>query len=78
MARDQPGLPIVLIAAIPVVAVRLGVGFLRFQARRKRGVQRFRETLVRSGMPREQAGRLAQSYHDAGSLRKVLRAAGAT
>ena len=78
MARDRPGLPIILIAEIPIVAVRLGVGFLRFQARRKRGVQRFRETLVRSGMPREQAGRLAQSYHDAGSLRKVLRAAGAT
>jgi len=78
MARDHPGLPIILIAAIPVVAVRLGVGFLRFQKRRKQGVQRFRETLVRSGMPREQAGRLAQSYHDAGSLRKMLRAAGAT
>ena len=78
MARDHPRLPIILIAAIPVVAVRLGVGFLRFQKRRKQGVQRFRETLVRSGMPREQAGRLAQSYHDAGSLRKMLRAAGAT
>jgi len=78
MARDHPGLPIILIAGIPIVAVRLGVGFLRFQARRKRGVQRFRETLVRSGMPREQAERLAQNYHDAGSLRKVLRAAGAT
>ena len=77
MARDHPGLPIILIAGIPIVAVRLGVGFLRFQARRKRGVQRFRETLVRSGMPREQAERLAQNYHDAGSLRKVLRAAGA-
>jgi len=78
MARDHPGLPIILIAGIPIVAVRLGVGFLRFQARRKRGVQRFRETLVRNGMPRDQAGRLAQSYHDAGSLRKMVRAAGAT
>ena len=78
MARDHPGLPIILIAGIPIVAMRLGVGFLRFQARRKRGVQRFRETLVRGGMPREQAGRLAQTYHDVGSLRKVLRAAGAT
>ena len=76
MARDQPGLPIILIAGIPIVAVRLGVGFLRFQARRKRGVQSFRATLVQSGMPRDQAARLAQSYHDAGSLRKVLSAAG--
>jgi hypothetical protein len=78
MARDSQGLPVILVAAIPVVAVRLGVGFLRFQARRKRGVRRFRATLVRSGMPREQAARLAQSYHDAGSLRKMIRAAGAT
>jgi len=78
MARDRDSLPVVLVAAIPVVAIRLSVGFLRFQARRKRGVQRFRETLMQSGMPREQAARLAQSYHDAGSLRKVLRAARAT
>ena len=78
MARDRDSLPVVLVAAIPVVAIRLSVGLLRFQARRKRGVQRFRETLMQSGMPREQAARLAQSYHDAGSLRKVLRAARAT
>jgi len=78
MARDRDSLPVVLVAAIPVVAIRLSVGFLRFQARRKRGVQRFRETLMQSGMPREQAARLAQDYHDAGSLRKVLRAARAT
>jgi hypothetical protein len=78
MSRKRAGLPVILIAALPVVAVRLGVGFLRFQARRKRGVQGFRATLVRNGMPREQAARLAQNYHDAGSLRKVLRAAGAT
>jgi hypothetical protein len=78
MVRDGPGLPVVLIAAIPIVAVRLGMGFLRYQARRKQGVQSFRETLVRSGMPREQADRLAQSYHEAGSPTNVLRSAGAT
>ena len=72
MARDGPGLPLVLIAVIPAIAIRLGVGFLRYQSRRKQGVQTFREALVRSGMPREQADRLAQNYHEAGSLRKVL------
>ncbi len=77
MARERDVLPVFLVATIPVAAIRLGMGFLRFQARRKRGVQSFRATLVRSGMPPEQAARLAQSYHDAGSLRKVLRAAGA-
>lgn len=74
MARNSGGVPVVLIAAIPVAVVRLGVEFLRFQAHRKRGVQGFRATLVQNGMPRELADRLAQSYHDAGSIRKVLRA----
>jgi len=78
MARDRTGLPVAFMAAIPVVAIRLGLGFLRFQSRRKAGVQRFRATLVRSGMPQDQATRLAQSYYDAGSLRKMLRARRAT
>jgi hypothetical protein len=78
MARDGPGVAVILIAGIPVVAIRLGMGFLRYQARRRQGVQRFRETLVRGGMPREQAARLAQSYHEAGSLTKVLRSARST
>jgi len=78
MARDRDGLPLVFVAAIPVAAVRLGVGFLRFQARRKRGVQSFRATLVRYGLPRQQAARLAQNYHESGSIWKLLRAARAT
>ncbi len=72
MARDRDGLPVVLMAAVPIVAMQLGMGFLRFQARRKRGVRAFRKALALSGMPREQAVRLAQAYHDAGSLRKIL------
>lgn len=78
MAPDRGGLPVVLMAGIPLVAIRLGVGFLRYQACRREGVDRFRETLVRSGMPREKAARLAQSYHEAGSLSKVLRSVGRT
>ncbi len=78
MARNGPGVAVILIARIPVVAVRLGMGFLRYQARRRQGVRRFHETLVRSGMPREQADRLAQGYHEAGSLTKVLRSARST
>ena len=78
MASESRGLPVVLIAAIPIALVRLGVEFFRFQAHRKRGVQGFRATLVQNGMPRELADRLAQSYHDAGSIRKVLRASRAT
>jgi hypothetical protein len=73
MTRNRSGLPVFLVAAIPVAAVRIGVGFIRFQARRKRGVRSFRATLIQNGMPRDRASILAQSYHDAGSLRRILR-----
>ena len=73
MARNQDGLPVIVMSTIPVLAVQFSVEFLRFQSRRKRGVRAFRKTLVRNGMPREQAARLAQSFHEAGSFRKILR-----
>ncbi len=73
MTQDHDRLPVVLIAAIPVLAVRVGVGFVRFQSRRKRGVRRFRRELIAGGMPPAQAARLAQTYHEAGSLRTMLR-----
>ena len=76
MARDRDSLPVVLAAAVPLLAVQVGVGFLRLQVRRKRGVRGFRRALIRSGMPKEQAARLAQTYHEAGSLRLILRGAG--
>jgi len=75
MARNRDGLPVVLMAAVPIFTVQFGMGFLRFQSRRKRGVRAFRKALVRSGMPREQAARLAQAYHEAGSIRTILRGA---
>ena len=75
MAHSGDRLPVVLMTTVPVLAITIGMGFLRFQARRKGGVRIFRRALERSGMPRDQAARLAQAYHDAGSLRKMLRGA---
>lgn len=75
MAREREGMPVVFAAAVPILAVQVGVGFLRFQVGRKRGVRRFRRALIRGGMPRDQAARLAQAYHDAGSVRLILRGA---
>lgn len=72
MARSWDGLPVIFAAAVPVLAMQVGVGFLRLQVRRKRGVRRFRRELIRGGMPREQASRLAQAYHDTGSVRQLL------
>ena len=72
MARERGSLPVVM-AAVPLLAMQIGVGFVRFQARRKRGVRRFRHELIRGGMPRDQAARLAQAYHEAGSVRNLIR-----
>jgi hypothetical protein len=66
-------LPIVFLEALPVLAARFGWGFLRYQARRKRGVQAFRSALLRSGMPRDRVEVLARAYHDVGSVRRLLR-----
>jgi hypothetical protein len=74
MARRGEALPLVA-AAAPLLAFRLGVGFLRFQVRRKRGVKGFRRALIRGGMPEDQAARLAQAYHEAGSVRMLVRSA---
>lgn len=73
MSRTRDGLPVIFAAAVPLLAMQVGVGFLRLQVRRKRGVRRFRRELIRAGMPKEQASRLAQAYHDTGSVRNLLR-----
>lgn len=73
MAADRGGMAVIAAAAVPLFAMQIGVGFLRFQVRRKRGVRAFRRALRRSGMSRDQAARLAQAYHEAGSLRTILR-----
>lgn len=75
MTRDDPGLPVVIAAGVTRFAVLLGVGYVRFLSRRKRGVREFRRTLERGGMPPDRAAQLAQAYHEAGSLRSVVSAA---
>jgi len=68
--------PLVLAASIPVLVARLGMGFLRFQGKRRRGARAFESTLLAGGLPPERAAQLTQLYRDAGSLRKILRGAG--
>lgn len=76
MAQDRGGFAVIVMAALPLLALQASIGYLRFETRRKRSVRTFRKTLVRGGLPREQAARLAQAYHDAGSVRKILKGAG--
>jgi hypothetical protein len=76
MAQDREGFPFVVLTTLPRLALEIGAGFVRFQARRKRGVRHFRRELIAAGMPTEQASQLAQQYHDAGSVRRILRRQG--
>ena len=73
MADRADRLPVVLLETLPGLAARFGWGFLRYQARRKRGVRAFRRALLRSGMPRNLAVPLTQAYHDIGSVRSLIR-----
>ena len=70
-------LPVVLLEVLPVLAARFGWDFLRYQARRKRGVRAFRRALLRSGMSRDRVEVLTRAYHDVGSVRRLLRTGGA-
>ena len=70
-------LPLVLAVQVPAIVLRVGMGFLRFLDTRRSGVSAFRNTLLAGGVHPDLADRLARSYHDAGSIAKILRARGA-
>jgi hypothetical protein len=76
MSTEGDRLPLVLATRVPIIAVALGTGFLRFLGKRRRGVRAFHRALVRGGMPRDQAAQLAAQYHELGSLRRILGGAG--
>ena len=69
-------LPLVFAVQAPALALRMGMGFLRFLEKRRAGVSAFRTALVAGGIAPELAERLARSYHDAGSIARILRNAG--
>lgn len=65
-------MPVALAAAVPVLLVRLGLVYVRFKVKRRRGVRVFRQALVRGGMNRAMATRLAAEYEAIGRLRNYL------
>jgi len=69
-------LPLLIAVRAPALALRMGMGFLRFLEKRREAVSAFRTALVAGGMEPELADRLARSYHDAGSIARIFRNAG--
>ena len=78
MADRGDRLPLVFMVRIPGLATHLGWSFLRYQARRKRGVRAFRRQLLRVGMPKDRAAQLAKAYHEVGSIRQLIAGRGAS
>ena len=61
-----------IVAAVPVLVLRLGVTFLRVKVKRRRGVRVFRRQLKHSGFSREQVKGLVADYERMGRLRDYL------
>ncbi len=61
-----------IVAAVPVLVLRLGVAFLRMKVKRRRGVRVFRRQLKHSGFSREQVKGLVADYEEMGRLRDYL------
>lgn len=70
--EDRREIPLAVAAAVPGILLGLSGSYLRFLARRKSGVRAFKRALREAGVPSERVAPLAQAYHDAGSLRKIL------
>ncbi len=70
--RSDVTWPVALAAGVPILLFHLGVGFVRLKAKRRRGVRRFRRTLVQGGMRPEHAKALAAEYEKLGRVREYL------
>lgn len=57
---------------VPVLLVKFGLTFLRYEMRRKRGVRAFKKELRAQNMGREHVNLLTKSYQSAGSVRNLI------
>lgn len=60
------------LASVPILLARFGRTYVRFLEKRRRAVRAFRRTLQTEDVPPAVAARLAQSFHDTGSLRPLF------
>ena len=65
-------MPVALAAGIPLLLMRLGTVFVRLKMKRRAGVRAFRRELVRGGMGRDAAQRLAADFESYGRIRTYL------
>ena len=70
--KSDVTLPVAIASTVPLLLLKLGVGFLRVKVKRRRGVRTFRKALVRGGMSRETANQFAADYEALGRIRTYL------
>lgn len=71
---EEPGGDWILLglASVPILLARFGRTYVHFLEKRRRGVRAFRRGLRAADVPPAVAARLAQAYHDTGSLRSFF------
>ena len=74
---DIPKFVAALGTRVPMLAIRLGVSYLRLKGRANKASKAFVSELERGGMPSEHAKRLGAAYASDVSLRKFMRQTGA-
>lgn len=65
-------MPVALAAMVPPLVLKLGVVYVRLKVKRKRAVRAFRRALLRGGMRRDDADRLADQFESYGRIRSYL------
>jgi len=70
---DVPKIVAMIILFAPTLVLRTGVSYLRMRRAARRSGARFRQELVRGGMPSKRAKALSWAYESELRLTKVLR-----
>lgn len=69
------GIPLVVLARAPGLVIRLGFSVLRLKRGIRVSARKLRKGLVKGGMSREMARKLACKYEEDLSFRKLMRMA---
>lgn len=71
--KEDGDVIIVLAANMPLMTLRLFVGYLRMKNSAKRAGKEFYRALVQNGVPAKQAKELRSEYEEALSVRRMLK-----
>ena len=65
-------IPLGAIARVPGLVIRLVFTAMRFKSRAKKSARKLRRAMIKGGMSREMATRLAARYEESFSIRELI------